>query len=103
MKMLIDNKSLNIADIEKHYIDEGTEVVVYKYNDMALKIYKDYCRKQRLDLDTAKELSKIDTSRILLPRNIVYTENGEFIGYTTNKSKGYYTEQLPNICLHYIP
>ena len=83
MKMLIDNKSLNIADIEKHYIDEGTEVVVYKYNDMALKIYKDYCRKQRLDLDTAKELSKIDTSRILLPRNIVYTENGEFIGYTT--------------------
>lgn len=84
MKILIDDKSLNITDMEEYYIDEGTEVIVYKYNDLALKIYKDYCRKQRLDLDTAKELSKIETNRILLPKNIIYNDNGKFIGYTTD-------------------
>ena len=82
MEVLIDN-DLNELD-KLDYLGSGMEGMVYRYYDEAIKVYKTDCSKYILDVDTASRLSLIETSRILLPRRIVYSpEDGSFLGYTT--------------------
>ena len=89
MRIFIDNKLIEINNLDDLYIGEGKEGIVYHYDDKeenidyALKIYREFSGKDRLDLSTAKGLSVLDTKRILLPRKLVYDENKKFIGYVT--------------------
>ena len=96
MKIFIDDKeySYDSEDLYDLCIGEGTEGFVYKIKNSAVKIYHKYSRKERLDEDTCKYLTNIDTRRILLPRKLVYNENNEFIGYTTEY---HYPYSLDNI------
>lgn len=71
-------------DLEYMYIDEGDEALVYRHGMQALKIYRDYCYKPKLDESNTKKLTNIKTKRILMPRCPIYvgTKNN-FKGYTT--------------------
>ena len=71
------------------YLGEGQEGVTYIYKDKALKIYKSYSSINRLSEKEALYLSKIPTKRILMPIDLVYDENGNFIGYTTKFIQNY--------------
>lgn len=86
MRILVGDEILNLSyiNLAKMYLGRGCEAKVYKYKDEALKIYRPHCIKLRLDEDSALELTRIDTERILLPRKLIYDcDTGAFIGYTT--------------------
>ena len=75
---------LSDSDMEESYISEGKEGIVYRYGDKALKIYKEFCNKGRLDEDETLILSEISTKRVLLPRDLIYGEDRvTFRGYAT--------------------
>ena len=65
-------------EFDSHYINEGLESNVYLFNDRVIKIYKPKCVKIRLDEDTVKRLSKINTERIIMPQDVVYNELNKF-------------------------
>lgn len=95
MRIFINDKLVEIDNLDDLYIGEGKEAVVYYYSDReenadyALKLYRQFSGKDRLDFNTAKGLSEIDTKRILLPRKLVYDENKKFIGYVTDFIEDY--------------
>lgn len=84
MKIVLNDKLLEFSDdeLDYMYIDEGNESEVYKYGDVALKIYKPYCRKERLREEDVVRLREISTKRFLMPKDIIRDEFGKFIGYT---------------------
>lgn len=87
MRILIDEEQiveLSPETLEKTYISSGKEASVYRYGDEVLKLYHFPCSECRLGLEDAKKLSKIDTSRVLLPKRIIIDpDTGDFLGYTT--------------------
>lgn len=88
MKLYIGEKLVEFSEKElnKMYVDEGYEAVVYKYGEDALKIYKSYCYKERLNDEGVTLLSQYSslTKRILLPKDSIYDEKHHFCGYTTD-------------------
>ncbi len=91
MKIYIGDKLYEFTDeeLDYMYIDEGNEAIVYRKNDKALKIYKEYCYKDRLNEATAEDLSNIKTRRLLLPEKMIHLIDGKFKGYTTTFIQGY--------------
>lgn len=100
MKFYIDDKMVEIENIDELYIGEGQEGIVYRYEDKddecdyALKLYKEFSPKDRLNFETAKGLSEIETERLLLPRKLVYDENKNFIGYVTEFVNSYSIDSI---------
>lgn len=100
MRLYIDNKMVEINNLDDLYVGEGKEGIVYHYADKednadyALKIYREFSGKDRLDLSTAKGLSEIDTKRILLPKKLVYDKNKKFIGYVTEFINDYSIDSI---------
>lgn len=86
MKICIGDEVLLLfpEDLEKMYINEGVEAKVYRHGDEALKIYRDYCFKPRLDENSVTRLSSIPTKRVLLPKRSIYRirEKKSFAGYS---------------------
>lgn len=86
MRILIDDELLKFSFIylTRMYLGSGYEAKVYRYKDEALKIYKTYSVKFRLNEIDALKLSMMNTNRLLLPRRIIRNpDTGHFIGYTT--------------------
>ena len=70
----------------KVFLGSGNEGKVYYNEDTneAVKIYSgNTLNSKSLSEETAKFLSHISTTNILLPKRLVYDEQGSFIGYTT--------------------
>ena len=70
----------------KEFLGSGKEGNVYykKNTNEAVKIYNGSdLNHKSLNEETAKFLSGIPTTNILLPKRLVYDEQGSFIGYTT--------------------
>lgn len=89
--MVIDSSDVHRYMEEKfEYLGDGCEAVVYRYNkNMTVKIYKDNNFKRKLDEETALGLMRLSTKRILLPKEVVYNENGEMIGYKKEYKENY--------------
>lgn len=86
MRLLIGEKLVEFSDeqLDYMYIDEGTEAEVYKFGNSVLKVYKPFCSKYRLSENDADTLTKINTQRILLPRELLRDPDTlEFKGYST--------------------
>lgn len=86
MEFYIGDKKYNYTEeqLELHLLsDEGTEGNVYEIKGQAVKIYKPYCQKTRLNEKQVEELKQIETERLLLPIETVYNETRNFNGYTT--------------------
>lgn len=84
MKYFIGNKVYDFSEEElnRFYLDEGTEATCYKLGDTVLKIHHEFPNRDVLSEDNCKRLSKIKTDRILLPKEAVYNEDGKYLGYT---------------------
>lgn len=84
----------NNEDLDNRFINEGNEGVVYRVFNEAFKIYKPYSRKTRLNEKSAEHLSKIQTDRILMPKELIYDEINFFIGYTMPFLESYSKENI---------
>ena len=85
MRILLGDELLDFDQetLDYMFLDEGNESEVFRYGDSVLKIYKDYCVKERLGEDDVIYLSKIPTKRILMPREVIRNaDTMEFIGYS---------------------
>lgn len=88
MKIYIDNVEYNFSDddLDSMYLGEGIEGTTYLLqNDMekfAFKIHDEFPDKQYLSEQDCNDLTKISTSRIILPKKLIYDEDGKYIGYT---------------------
>ena len=85
MILYINDEKLEFSEEELNfrYLEEGQEGIAYIWKDKVIKVYKDQKRIPSINEETASYLSKIPTKRILLPIDLVYDENHNFIGYTT--------------------
>ena len=68
MKLIVNDNLVDMVDIS-HVSSSGGEVEVFRYNDLAIKLFKDVAFKKRKHLkeDEIDFLSNIKTKRILLP------------------------------------
>ena len=78
--------TFNEEDLEGIKLDEGTEGCCYRVHnyrdDFVMKIHHDKPEKKILDEDTCKVLKDIETERFILPEDIIYDEDGNYLGYT---------------------
>lgn len=84
MKYFIGKKVYDFSndELDRFYLDEGTEAICYRLGDFVLKIHHDYHVSDVLSEDNCKRLSRISTNRLLLPKDVVYDEDGNYLGYT---------------------
>ena len=75
----LDDKDIKLTNKRMTKIGNGANGDVFKYRNMALKIFRD--GKTPIDYYTAEYLSNISTDRILLPQNLLFYNN-TFKGYT---------------------
>lgn len=85
MKFFIGDKLYDYSEeqLSIQMLNHGDEADVYRIKGQAVKIYKQFCPKKRLDEKTVKYFKTINTNRLLLPIDTVYDENISFNGYTT--------------------
>lgn len=76
----LNDKNIDISRKRLTVIGNGKTGDVYKYRDVALKVFKEN-REVPIDLETAEYLTTISTNRVLLPRNLLFYNN-TFKGYT---------------------
>lgn len=75
----LDDKDIKLTNKRMTKIGNGANGDVFKYRNMALKIFRD--GKTPIDYYTADYLTSISTDRILLPQNLLFYNN-TFKGYT---------------------
>lgn len=99
MIMFIGNKKYKFSDLDLEYMyeAEGNEACVYRYKDKALKIYKDFSRKDRLSEKDVERLSKISTNRILLSVESIHNATNKFLGYVLKYIERYSHSLIPNV------
>lgn len=61
--------------------DRGSEVLVYKYYNTAIKLFRKGYKLSNLTLEEIKTLSEITPQRILLPTGAIWNDNHELVGY----------------------
>ena len=89
MKVLFEynNNFIELDTNDLKEIGQGTESIVYSYNDKAIKVYKEKQTKIRLSYEEVEKLKEINTHRILLPQNTIYSDLDSnsfyYNGYTT--------------------
>ena len=95
----VGNKKIKISDDELYdnYIDEGSEVEVFRFDDKVFKLYKPYCNKGRLDENTINKLKNINTKRIIMPDNTIKDSSSKLIGYTMPYIDSYGIDGFKNI------
>ena len=93
----LDNKDVKITGKRLTKIGNGNTGNVYRYKNMALKIFNPE-KEPPIDLETASYLTTISTSRVLLPKNLLF-HNHHLRGYTyklvSKKSNGRTIISLP--------
>lgn len=76
----LDNKDVKITGKRLTKIGNGTTGNVYRYKNMALKIFNPD-KEPPIDIETATYLKGIHTSRVLLPKKLLFYNN-HLSGYT---------------------
>ncbi len=84
-------------DLENNKIGEGYEGKIYLVDNKAIKIYKSYCNKERLDKEEGIYLSKIYTKRILTPNDVLGDENYHIKGFVSTYIENLGIENILNI------
>ena len=104
MIIYINDKKIELTaeELEYRFLGEGKEGTTYIWNDKVLKIYKPYSSISRLNEKEAIYLSKIPTKRILLPIDLIYDENHNFIGYTTKFIRNYNRSTIKRLAISKI-
>ena len=88
MKYIINGRTYEFEkeDLDSMFIDEGEEGCCYRVrnyrDDFVMKIHHEDPEKVFLDEDTCKIMKEIKTERILLPNDLIYDQDGKYLGYT---------------------
>lgn len=100
----VGSRELKISDKELNdcYINEGSEVEVFRLDDEVLKIYKPYCNKVRLDENTINTLKHINTKRIIMPSDVIRDESLDFVGYSMPYIESFDLNKLKSISMGYL-
>lgn len=102
MIYIVNNKEIDIPTLKKPF-GKGSEGEVYKIGDTLYKIYypsalyESYGNKEFHH----KYLMPIETKQIILPRDPIYTQDRDYVGYTTplipgNQKKKTGISQMPS-------
>ncbi len=103
-KFIFNEENIPLDNSKIKFIsNKGTEFIVYKYYDKALKIYKPNYNLSHLSKEELIILKNIHSKRILLPTGILKDYQGKLIGYEmpfisnpkdilTSKTKDLYKE-----------
>ncbi len=100
--------SFTSDELDDMYVSEGNEATIYRLGPKALKIYKRFSNKYRLNHETAAYLQKLSTNRILLPEELIYKpikdeETNKYLkkfsGYTTLFKNSYSLKLLSKMPL----
>ena len=104
MNYYVGSRELKISKKELNdlYIDEGTEVEVFRFNNEVLKIYKPYCRKVRLDENSINTLKKINTKRFIMPSGVIKNESLELVGYSMPYIESYGLDKFSKMNISYL-
>lgn len=78
MEILYKNNILEIEDLK--VLGANNEGVVYQYKNNAIKIYHKHPKKFILTKDVCEQFTKIKTQQILMPNDLVYSKDKEYIG-----------------------
>ena len=81
MEILYKNNILEIEDLK--VLGANNEGVVYQYKNNAIKIYHKHPKKFILTKDVCEQFTKIKTQQILMPNDLVYSKDKEYIGSAT--------------------
>ena len=86
MRLYIGTRLLDMNDeeLDALYLNEGSEGVIYKYNDTVLKIYKDNPLISKLSKEEIDELKNLKLKRFLVPSESLTDSDGNTIGYSSN-------------------
>ena len=85
MKLFIGDRLLNMTpeELDRLYLNEGSEGVIYKNGEEVYKIYKDNPMIDKLSLEEVNRLRKLKLKRFIVPNNPIFDEDGTFIGYSS--------------------
>lgn len=85
MKLVIGERMLNMTpeELDKLYLNEGSEGVIYRNGEEVYKIYKDNPLVTKLSLDGVNRLRKLKLKRFIVPNGPIFDEDGNFIGYSS--------------------
>ena len=79
----ISVRDINFNDLEKLFC-QGTNSVVYRYNDDLIKIFKGLSLKEKLNIyKLYKMLESIDIDGVILPKQFIM-KHGFLVGYITD-------------------
>lgn len=84
---IIHEKDIEINKLEL-FSDNGSECMVYKYGDSALKFFRPNYEFSHFTIDDIFKLSIIPTKRILFPTNAIVNDQNDLIGYQMPLIKG---------------
>lgn len=85
MKLYIGDRLLNMEEdeLDKLYLNEGSEGVIYRLGSEVLKVYKDNPLIDKLSKESIDDLKTLNLKRILVPNESLLNENGNTIGYSS--------------------
>ena len=85
MKLYIGDRLLNMEEdeLDKLYLNEGSEGVIYRLGSEVLKVYKDNPLIDKLSKESIDDLKTLNLKRILVPNESLLDENGNTIGYSS--------------------
>jgi len=78
--IIVNGEKIKLNDLEL-LSDKGSECVVYKYKNTAIKLFKKYYQYPHLSANDIDYVSGIPTRRILFPTNPILDIDGKLIGY----------------------
>jgi DNA-binding helix-hairpin-helix protein with protein kinase domain len=78
MKVIVQN--VGQIDLKKYFLAEGGEKSIYRINDTAFAIYKN--KNDMIPLGKIQELSVLDDNHIIKPKNLIFDDKKNPIGYT---------------------
>ena len=86
MKLYIGKRLLDMdeKELDKLYLNEGSEGNLYRLGNEVLKIYKDNPLISKLSKEDIEFLSKLKLKRFVVPNEVISDEEGTTLGYSAN-------------------
>ena len=86
MKLYIGKRLLDMdeKELDKLYLNEGSEGNLYRLGNEVLKIYKDNPLISKLSKEDIEYLSKLKLKRFVVPNEVISDEEGATLGYSAN-------------------
>ncbi len=77
--------SMSFEDLDRLYLNEGSEATVYRHGNEVFKIYKDNPLVSKLSVEDVNRLRKLKLKRFIVPKECIFDDaTGMFMGYSSD-------------------